>query len=90
MRHWVPACSSCDSPQFIEAGSWCLQERFPQYAIPEVPDQEYDVKERIDNSRAAKDLGLQLTPESSTFVDGAVTLIQLSIAQPLPSGAPAE
>ncbi len=65
-----------------------VQERFPQYAIPEVPDQEYDVKERIDSSRAARELGLRLTPEAATFVDGIVTLIQLGIAQPLPSGAP--
>lgn len=65
-----------------------LQERFPQYAIPEVPEQEYDVNERIDNSKAAKELGLKLTPESSTFIDGIVTLIQLGVAQPLPSGAP--
>ncbi|KAK9915197.1 hypothetical protein WJX75_006019 [Coccomyxa subellipsoidea] len=65
-----------------------LRERFPQYAIPEVLEQEYDVKERIDNSKAAKELGLKLTPESSTFIDGIVTLIQLGVAQPLPSGAP--
>jgi hypothetical protein len=68
----------------------CAQERFPQYAIPEVPDQEYDVKERIDNGKAARELGLQLNPESSTFIDGIVTLIQLGVAQPLPSGAPAQ
>ncbi|CAL8468857.1 g8398 [Coccomyxa elongata] len=68
--------------------STILRERFPQYAIPEVPDQEYDVKERIDNSKAAKELGLKLTKESSTFTDAVVTLIQLGIAQPLPSGAP--
>ncbi len=83
------ACASCrfSVTLFCKPGM-PLQERFPQYAIPEVPDQEYDVKERIDNSKAAKELGLKLTQESSTFIDAVVTLIQLGIAQPLPSGAP--
>jgi hypothetical protein len=67
---------------------WCEQERFPQYAIPEVPEEAGSAAERIDNSRAARELGLHLTPELCTFVDGIVTLIQLGVAQPLPSGAP--
>lgn len=66
------------------------QKRFPQYAIPEVPEQEYDTSEKIDNSKAQKELGLQLTPAVTTFMDGIVTLVQLGIAQPLPSGAPQE
>lgn len=65
-----------------------MQERFPQYAIPEVPDDTGSMAERIDNSKAARELGLQLMPETCTFVDGIVTLIQLGVAQPLPSGAP--
>ena len=67
-----------------------LQERFPQFAIPEVPQQQYDASEKIDNSKAEEELGLQLTPAVTTFVDGIVTLVQLGIAQPLPSGAPQE
>ena len=66
------------------------QERFPQFAIPDVPEQQYDTKEKIDNSKAEKELGLQLTPAVTTFIDGIVTLVQLGIAQPLPSGAPQE
>ena len=65
-----------------------LQERFPQFAIPEVPEQQYDASEKIDNSKAEKELGLQLTPAGNTFIDGIVVLVQLEIAQPLPSGAP--
>ena len=67
-----------------------VQARFPQFAIPDVPEQEYDTKEKIDNSKAEKELGLQLTPAVTTFIDGIVTLVQLGIAQPLPSGAPEE
>ena len=67
-----------------------LQERFPQFAIPEAPEQQYDANEKIDNSKADRELGLQLTPAVTTFIDGIVTLVQLGIAQPLPSGAPQE
>jgi len=70
--------------------NYVVQERFPQFAIPDVPEQEYDTKEMIDNSKAEKELGLQLTPAVTTFIDGVVTLVQLGIAQPLPSGAHAE
>ena len=34
-----------------------VQARFPQFAIPDVPEQEYDTKEKIDNSKAQKVLG---------------------------------
>ena len=55
-----------------------------------MPPQQYDASEQIDNSKAVKGLGLQLTPAVTTFVDGIVSLVQLGIAQPLPSGAPQE
>jgi hypothetical protein len=64
-----------------------LQERFPQFVIPDVTEQQYDTSEKIDNSKAERELGLQLTPAITTFIDGIVTLVQLGIAQPLPSGA---
>ena len=64
-----------------------MQERFPQFAIPDVPEQQYDTAEKIDNSKVEKELGLQLTPPVTTFIDGIVTLVQIGIAQPLPSGA---
>ncbi|CAL5221716.1 g3958 [Coccomyxa viridis] len=78
------------APLTASALSKALQERFPQFAIPDVPEQEYDTKEKIDNSKAEKELGLQLMPAVTTFIDGIVTLVQLGIAQPLPSGAPEE
>ena len=74
----------------IEESTFVLQERFPQYAIPDVPEQQCDTEEKINNSKAEKELGLQLTPAVTTFIDGIVTLVQLGIAQPLPSGAPQE
>ena len=57
-----------------------FQKRFPGFSFPE--GQEAEVKDRIDNSRVQRELGLQLTPPESTFVDMAVTLIQLGIAHP--------
>ena len=66
------------------------QARFPEFAIPDVARGDWDVRERIDNSRAERELGLALTPPAATLVDAAVTLIAVGAAQPLPSGRAAE
>ena len=52
-----------------------LQERFPQFKIPDGEDVPAELK--IDNSRAQRELGLRITPARQTMIDGAVTLIQL-------------
>ena len=62
------------------------QARFPDFALPDVPRGDWDVRERIDNGRAQRELGLTLTPPAVTLVDAAVTLIAVGGAQPLPSG----
>ncbi|KAK9842550.1 hypothetical protein WJX81_005642 [Elliptochloris bilobata] len=67
-----------------------LRARFPEFAIPDVPPGEWDVRERIDNSRAERELGLRLTPPCATLVDAAATLIAVGAAQPLPSGCAAD
>lgn len=56
-----------------------LQERFPQYEIP--TGDEKPENEAIDNSKILG-LGLAITPLKETFIDMAVTLIQLGLAQP--------
>ena len=65
------------SPAFISA---TLRERFPEYLIPE--GEELPAETTIDNSKAARELGLQLTPLAVTLVDMAVTLVALGIATP--------
>ncbi|KAL3150817.1 hypothetical protein ABBQ32_000577 [Trebouxia sp. C0010 RCD-2024] len=57
-----------------------LQARFPQFQIPN--GEEAEAPDKIDNSKAAQELGLQVTPVEETLVDMAVTLIQLGIAKP--------
>ena len=74
-----------------EVALWHVaQARFPEFAIPDVAHGDWDVRERINNSRAERELGLVLTPPSSTLVDAAVTLVAVGAAQPLPSGCAAE
>jgi nucleoside-diphosphate-sugar epimerase len=75
-RYIVSEAASA-SPAFISA---TLRERFPQYDIP-VGDEEPS-ETTIDNSKAARELGLQLTPLAVTLVDMAVTLIALGVATP--------
>ena len=67
-------------------GRASAQARFPDFALPDVPPGDWDVRDRIDNSRAQRELGLTLTPPAATLVDAAVTLIAVGGAQPLPSG----
>jgi hypothetical protein len=57
-----------------------VQEEFPQY---DLPIGEWGGGEAlVSNAKAAKELGLQLTPLKQTFCDMARTLIQLGIAEP--------
>jgi hypothetical protein len=74
--------SACD----LAKGRAYAQARFPEFALPDVPPGDWDVRERIDNGRAQRELGLTLTPPAATLVDAAVTLIAVGGAQPLPSG----
>jgi nucleoside-diphosphate-sugar epimerase len=75
-RYIVSEASSA-SPAFIAA---TLRERFPAFAIPDGEDEPSETT--IDNSKAIRELGLQLTPLATTLVDMAVTLIALGIATP--------
>lgn len=57
-----------------------LKERFPEFDIPDGKDG--PTEEKIDNSKAVTELGLQITPYRETFIDTAVTLLQLGLATP--------
>jgi nucleoside-diphosphate-sugar epimerase len=63
-----------------KAVSQVLQARFPQFDISDGPD--VATEEKINNSKAEKELGLVLTPWQSTMIDAAVTLIAVGIASP--------
>lgn len=56
------------------------QARFPEYDIPAgkpgVPEELYDV------AKAENELGIRCRPVAETFVDMAVTLIELGMAKP--------
>jgi hypothetical protein len=58
-----------------------VQKRFPQYAIPDGEVQPSE--EKIDNSKAERELGLHVLPLEETLVDMAVTLISLGLAHPI-------
>ena len=75
-RYIVSEAASA-SPAFIAA---TLRERFPEFDIPD--GEEEPSVTTIDNSKATRELGLQLTPLAVTLVDMAVALIALSIATP--------
>jgi nucleoside-diphosphate-sugar epimerase len=75
-RYIVSEAASA-SPAFISA---TLRARFPEFDIP--PGDEEPSETTIDNSKAARELGLQLTPLAVTLVDMAVTLIALVFATP--------
>ncbi len=64
--------------EFVSA--LCTQEAFPQWELP--PGEKGGGKPNCDNSKAAAQLGLQLTPLRETFVDMARTLVALGIAKP--------
>ena len=75
-RYIVSEAASA-SPAFIAA---TLRQRFPQFDIPDGEDQPSETT--IDNSKATRELGLQLTPLAVSLVDMAVVLIALGIANP--------
>lgn len=71
--------SNTHTSNAAEISGW-LQEEFPQY---DLPIGEWGGGEAlVSNAKAAKELGLQLTPLKQTFCDMARTLIQLGIAEP--------
>ena len=74
---YIVSETTSTSPGFIAR---TLQARFPQYDIPDGVDELPETT--IDNSKAQRVLGLQLTPLATTLVDMAVTLIALGIATP--------
>ena len=75
-RYIVSEAASA-SPAFISA---TLQQRFPDFDIPDGEDEPSETT--IDNSKATRELGLQLTPLAVSLVDMAVALIALGIANP--------
>lgn len=66
-------------PSVVRTGC-VLQEAFPEWDLPS--GEEGGGKPTCANSKAAKDLGLTLTPLRETFLDMARTLVQLGIATP--------
>ena len=58
----------------------CTQEDFPQWELPS--GEKGGGQPNCDNSKAATQLGLQLTPLRETFVDMARTMVALGIAKP--------
>ena len=58
------------------------QERFPEFEFE--PGADLGCTESLDNSKAEKELGLQLRPVKEAICDMAVTLIQLGLAAPKP------
>lgn len=71
--------SHTHSANAAEISSW-LQGAFPQYDLPN--GEAGGGKALVSNTKALKELGLQLTPLKETFIDMATTLIQLQIASP--------
>ncbi|KAK9832246.1 hypothetical protein WJX74_004118 [Apatococcus lobatus] len=67
-------------PTAKQASEW-LQAAFPSLQLG-AGDDSNDTKPKFDNSKAAKQLGLQLTSHRSTLVDMAATLMSLGIATP--------
>ncbi len=57
-----------------------MQDRFPELKIP-LPE-DLPKTYGADNSKVQRELGLKFTPLEETFVDMAVTLLQLGIARP--------
>jgi nucleoside-diphosphate-sugar epimerase len=74
---YIVSDTTSASPAFIAS---TLQQRFPQFAIPD--GEEAEAETSIDNTRAVSELKLSLTPLATTLVDMAVTLIALGIAVP--------
>jgi nucleoside-diphosphate-sugar epimerase len=74
---YIVSDTTSASPAFI---SRTLQQRFPQFAIPD--GEEAEAETTIDNVRVMSDLGLRFTPLATTLVDMAVTLVALGIAVP--------
>ncbi len=56
------------------------QARFPDYDI--LPGQPGNTEKVLDNSKAERELGLHLMPLSTSFMDMAVTLIDLGVVTP--------
>ncbi|KAK9863563.1 hypothetical protein WJX84_008634 [Apatococcus fuscideae] len=67
-------------PAAKQASEW-LQAAFPSVKLSTGEDSK-DTKELFDNSKAAKELGLNLTSPKSTLVDMAATMMALGIAKP--------
>ena len=59
---------------------WCLQARFPDYDI--IPGQPGEAEKALNNSKAQRELGLHLMPLSTSFIDMAVTIIDLGVVTP--------
>lgn len=80
---YIVANKESTPPQRIVA--W-LQAKFPDSAMGQVPEDAHEEsKVCIDNSKAAKELGLVLTPVRSTITDMAATMVQLGLATLKPS-----
>jgi hypothetical protein len=57
-----------------------VQARFPGYDIR--PGTEGATEKLLDNSKAQRELGLHLTPLTTSFEDMAVTLFDLGVVTP--------
>lgn len=79
MQRYIVSDAAATSPAAI---SRILKARFgATYDIPE-SSEECDTTPSVDNTKAQRELGLQLTPLATSLEDMAVTMIQLGIATP--------
>jgi uncharacterized protein (UPF0548 family) len=58
------------------------QERFPEHVFGECAVEES--KEKVNNWRIQRELGLAITPVKETVLDMATTLVRLGLATPKP------
>ncbi|KAI3433285.1 hypothetical protein D9Q98_003104 [Chlorella vulgaris] len=76
---YIVANSHSTPPHLISA--W-LQERFPEHVFGECAVEES--KEKVNNWRIQRELGLAITPVKETVLDMATTLVRLGLATPKP------
>uniref|UniRef100_A0A061REF8 Flavanone 4-reductase n=1 Tax=Tetraselmis sp. GSL018 TaxID=582737 RepID=A0A061REF8_9CHLO len=60
-----------------------LADAFPDLHFPAPTAETHEVTDKIDNAKAARELGLVLSPLRSTVVDMARTMIALGVAKPV-------
>jgi hypothetical protein len=67
------------TPEFVTS---TLRARFPDYSFADPDPAPVAAEEKMDNERAIKELGLNITPPQATLVDMATTMLALGLAKP--------